>query len=104
MVELESIGVNKILYKKGIVMNQRELIQLMNQWQSTEPALYKTNIKRLASLKGIKPKDIESALNVPNSTAKSYTNIGHPARIEFLTALKLAELLGVEVKKFLENN
>lgn len=85
-------------------MNQKELINLIECWNNTPPALYKANIRRLASLKGIKPKDIESALNVPNSTAKSYTNVGHPARIEFLTALKLAKLLGVEIKKFLENN
>jgi hypothetical protein len=86
------------------IMNQQELISLMEQWQNTNPSIYKSNIKRLAGIKGIKPKQIESALQVPNSTAKSYTNIGHPARIEFLTALKLAELLETNVEKFLENN
>lgn len=84
-------------------MNQIELIQLMEQWKNTEPKLYKTNIKRLCDIKGVKPRHVESALNVPNSTAKSYTTLSHPARIEFLTALKLAELLKVEVEKFLEN-
>jgi hypothetical protein len=40
---------------------------------------------------------------VPYNSARSYTNICHTARIEFLTALKLAELLNVEIEKFLEN-
>ena len=35
-------------------MNQKELIQLMEQWQETEPAIYKSNIKRLCDNKGIK--------------------------------------------------
>ncbi len=85
-------------------MEQRELIQLIEKWNSTEPTLYKTNIKQLADIKGIKPRHIESALSVPNSTARSYTNINHPARIEFLTGLKLAELLETSIEKFLEIN
>ncbi len=84
-------------------MDQRELIKLIEQWDSTEPIIYKTNIKRLAKNKGIKPRHIEASLNVKNTTARSYTNINHPAKIEFLTALKLAELLETEIEKFLEN-
>lgn len=85
-------------------MNKKDLIELIERWNNATPALYKTNIKRLAHIKGIKPKDIGASLNVPITTAKSYTYVGHPARIEFLTALKLAELLDVQVQEFLEEN
>lgn len=85
-------------------MDQKELIQLIKIWNSTEPTIYKTNIKQMADIKGVKPRHIEAALNVPNSTARSYTNINHPARIEFITALELAELLETEIKTFLEKN
>ncbi len=84
-------------------MDQRELIKLIEQWDSTEPIIYKTNIKKIANDKGIKPRHIEANLKVKNTTARSYTNINHPAKIEFLTALKLAELLETEIEKFLEN-
>lgn len=84
-------------------MNQKELIQLIEQWENTSPALYKVNIKTIADQKGIKPKDIETALQVTYNSARSYTNASHTARIEFLTALKLAELLQVNIEKFLEN-
>jgi hypothetical protein len=84
-------------------MNQKEWIKLIEQWESTNPALYKTNIKAIADNKGIKPKQIETALNVSYNAARSYTNMSHTARIEFLTALKLAELLSVNVENFLEN-
>lgn len=84
-------------------MNQKELIQLMEQWQDTEPVIYKAKIKHLCDNKGIKPRQIETALNVSYNAARSYTNASHTARIEFLTALKLAELLNVEVKDFLKN-
>jgi hypothetical protein len=88
---------------EGERMDQKYLIQLMEQWHHTDPALYKANIKRLCDDKDIKPRHIESALNVPNSAAKSYVSIKHLARIEFLTALKLAEMLEVKVENFLEN-
>jgi len=82
-------------------MNQHELIQLMERWQQTEPAIYKVNIKVICDSKGIKPKQIEEGLQVPYNSARSYTNASHTARIEFITALKLAELLGVKVEEFL---
>jgi len=83
-------------------MNQKELIKLIEQWQETNPAIYKTNIKVICDSKGIKPRQIEEALQVLYNTARSYTNASHTARIEFLTALKLAELLSVQVEKFLK--
>ena len=83
-------------------MNQKELIQLMEQWQETEPSTYKTNIKRLCDQKNIKPKQIEETLKVNYNSARSYTNASHTARIEFLTALKLAEMLEVNVEEFLK--
>lgn len=83
-------------------MNQKELIRLMERWQDMNPAIYKTNIKAVCDSKGIKPRQIEEALQVPYNTARSYTNASHSARIEFLTALKLAELLSVQVEKFLK--
>lgn len=85
-------------------MNQAELIQLMERWQQTDPALYKANIKIICDSKGIKPRHIEEALQVSYNSARSYTNASHAARIEFLTGLKLAELLDVKVEKFLEEN
>jgi len=88
---------------EGDRMDQKELIKLIEQWESTEPNIYKTNIKKIANDKGIKPRHIEASLNVINTTARSYTNVNHPAKIEFLTALKLAELLETEIEKFLEN-
>lgn len=85
-------------------MGQKELIKLIEKWESTYPIIYKTNIKKLAEIKGVKPRHIESALEVVNNTARSYTNVGHIARIPFLIGLKLAELLEVDIEKFLENN
>lgn len=85
-------------------MEQKELIELMEQWEQTEPIIYKANIKAICQLKGIKPRHIVKALQIPITTAKSFTNLSHKARIEFITALKLAELLKENIKKFLENN
>ena len=87
-----------------IQSNQTKIIKFMEQWQQHNPALYKANIKAICDTKGIKPRHIQEALQVPYNTVKSYTNVAHTARIEFLTALKLAELLSVNVEKFLENN
>ena len=84
-------------------MNQSELIQLITQWEQTDPIIYKSNIKSLCHLKGIKPRHLESTLNISNSMAKSFTNLSHKARIEFKTALQLAELLQVDVTDFLKN-
>ncbi len=83
-------------------MNQKELIQLMEQWQEIEPAIYKLNIKRLCDNKGIKPRHIEESLQVTYNSARSYTNSSHTARIEFLTALKLAEMLEINIEEFLK--
>ena len=85
-------------------LNQAELINLITQWQHSDPAIYKANIKDICDSKSIKPKQIQEYLNIPYNSARSYTNAAHPARIEFITALKLAELLGVNVEEFLKNN
>ena len=82
-------------------MNQAELIQLIEQWYRASPVVYKANIKAVCDSKGIKPRHIQEALQVSYSSARSYTNASHAARIEFLTALKLAEFLGIKVEKFL---
>ena len=83
-------------------MNQSELIKLIEIWQRADPSKYKTNIKAICHSKSIKPKQIEEYLQVPYNSARSYINPSHLARIEFITALKLAELLGVRIEKFLE--
>lgn len=85
-------------------MEQKELLQLIEQWEQTDPIIYKANIKRISYLKGVKPRHIVKALNIPVTTAKSYTSLTHKARIEFRTALQLAELLDVDVKEFLKND
>lgn len=83
-------------------MEQKELLQLIEQWEQTDPIIYKANIKRISYFKGVKPRHIVKALNVPVTTAKSYTSLTHKARIEFRTALQLAELLDVNIKDFLK--
>lgn len=87
----------------NLQLNQKQLINLIEQWQQTNPAIYKTNIKKIADSQNIKPKKLEELLQVSYHAARSYTNPSHIARIEFITALKLAELLGVMVTDFLEN-
>ena len=84
-------------------LNQQKLIELIEQWQNTNPAIYKTNIKKIADSQNIKPRQLERLLQVSYHAARSYTNPAHIARIEFITALKLAELLGVKVADFLKN-
>lgn len=84
-------------------MNQKELIQLIEQWNDTEPAIYKTNIKIMSDLKGIRPRHIKEGLNISDSMTRSFLNVSHKARIEFLMALKLAEFLKCDVKDFLKN-
>jgi hypothetical protein len=84
-------------------LNQNELIELIDKWETTSPILYKTNIKAIADQKGIKPRHVETALNVSYNAARSYTNASHTARIEFKTGLKLAELLNVNIEDFLKN-
>lgn len=84
-------------------MDQKELIVLMELWQQTEPSIYKTNIRAICDSKGVKPRQIEESLHVTYNSARSYLNTSHTARIEFLTALKLANMLGVSVTDFLEN-
>lgn len=84
-------------------LDQQQLIELMEQWHNTDPAIYKTNIKKIADSQNIKPRQIEKMMQVNYHTARSYTNTVHPARIEFITALKLANMLGVSVQDFLEN-
>ena len=93
-----------ILYNRGDYMQlQQEYIQLIKQWESTESAIYKTNIKVICDLNDIKPKQIESGINVSYDVARSLTNASHKARIPFLIALKLAKYLKVDIEKFLEN-
>jgi len=82
--------------------NQKELIQLIEIWIDTDPTVYKANIKRLCDENNIKPKQIEIALQVTYNAARSYTNASHTARIEFLTALKLAEMLEINIEEFLK--
>jgi transcriptional regulator with XRE-family HTH domain len=82
--------------------NQKELIQLIEIWNNIYPMTYKTNIKRLCDEKNIKPKQIAEVLQVTYNSARSYTNASHTARIEFLTALKIAEMLEVNIEEFLE--
>jgi hypothetical protein len=76
-------------------LNQQQLIQLIEQWQQTNPSIYKTNLKRICDSKNIKPRQLEKLMQVNYNTARSYTNAVHPARIEFITALKLANMLGL---------
>jgi len=83
-------------------VEQKELLQLIQQWEQTDPTIYKASIKRISHLKGIKPRHIVEALQIPISTVKSFTNVSHKARIEFKTALQLAELLQVDLKAFLK--
>lgn len=84
-------------------MEQKELIQLIEKWESIEPIIYKTNIKNICEHRGKTTRDIESYFNISFNTARSYINPSHSARIPFLTGLKLAEFLGIDVDKFLEN-
>lgn len=81
---------------------QAEYLQLIEKWDNTEPSLYKTNIKSICDSKGVKPKQIELEMNLSYETARSLTNAAHKARIPFLTALKLAEYLKIDIEKFLE--
>lgn len=83
-------------------MEQKEILKLIEQWEQTDPAVYKANIKAICHLKGIKPRHIVEALQIPLTTVKSFTNVSHKARIEFKTALQLAELLQVDIKEFLK--
>jgi hypothetical protein len=83
-------------------MNQHELIQLIEQWENTSPALYKANIKAIADQKGIRPRYIKEALKLSDSMTRSILNVSHKARIEFLTALKLAEYMQEDIKNFLK--
>lgn len=83
-------------------MEQKELLELINQWERTEPTVYKANIKAICHLKGVKPRHIVEALQIPITTAKSFTHVLHKSRIELKTALQLAELLEVNIKDFLK--
>lgn len=83
-------------------MNQAELIELMEKWQETDPALYKQNIRKLCEERKIYPAKLAKLLGIKYSTAKSYFYQNHPSKIEFLTALKIAELLKVDVREFLK--
>jgi hypothetical protein len=88
---------------EGDKMNQKELIELIEQWQQTDPQIYKTNIKAICFKKGIKPRHIISGLNISDAMSRSILNASHKARIEFITALKLAEFLQCDVKDFIKN-
>lgn len=83
---------------------QKEYIQLMKQWQDTEPVVYKTNIKRLCDIKGVKPRHIVDSLNITRNKAVSLINPSHKGKVEFYDALRLAELLSIDVENFLANN
>ncbi len=74
-------------------MDQKELIQLIEKWNTTEPALYKSNIKHISEFKNIKPRHIREGLQISDSMTRSILNVSHKARSEFITALKLAEFL-----------
>ena len=85
-------------------MNQQQILLLIEQWQHTDPKHYKANIKYLCRVKGVTYNQIMPALNVGYETARSYYNVVHRSKIDFLVALKLAELLGVDVELFLEDH
>jgi DNA-binding Xre family transcriptional regulator len=82
-------------------INQIELITLIEQWQTTDPTIYKTNIKAICSKNNVKPRHIKEGLNISDAMTRSILNVSHKARIEFITALKLAEYLKCDVKDFL---
>ena len=82
--------------------NQYEILELMEKWYNTEQSKYKANIYRIYKVKRLKPKDIITAMQVGSNTAKSYICAAHPARLEFITALKLAEFLEVDIERFLD--
>lgn len=84
-------------------MEQKELIQLIEKWESTEPIIYKTNIKHICEHKNKTTRDIESFFQISFNTARSYINSSHTARIPFLIGLKLADYLEIDIEKFLEN-
>jgi DNA-binding Xre family transcriptional regulator len=84
-------------------MNQSEIINLIDQWQQTDPQIYKTNIKAICFKKGIKPRHLKEGLNISDAMTRSILNASHKARIEFINALKLAEFLQCDVKDFLKN-
>jgi hypothetical protein len=88
---------------EGDLMEQKELVQLIEKWESTEPIIYKTNLKNICKHKGKTIRDIESFFNISFNTARSYINPSHTARIPFLIGLKLAEFLEINVEKLLEN-
>ncbi len=83
-------------------MTQKELLQLIEKWENTEPIIYKTNIRVMCKKKNIKPKNIVEILNIPVTTAKSYTSLTNTSKISFKIALQLAELLEIDIKKLLE--
>lgn len=89
--------------QNNLQLSQQQLINLMEQWHNTDPAIYKTNIKKIADSQNIKPKKLKELLQVSYHAARSYTNPAHIARIEFITALKLANMLNVSVTDFLKN-
>lgn len=80
---------------------QSELIPIIEEWYNTEPSKYKANIYQFYRQHKMKPIDLVTAFNISINTAKSYICASHPARIEFITALKLAEFMGVDLKYFL---
>lgn len=83
--------------------NQKELIQLIEKWESADPIIYKTNIKNICEQQNKTSRDIEAYFNISFNTVRSFLNPSHPARIPFLMGLKLAELLETKIENFLEN-
>lgn len=84
-------------------MTQAEILQLIKDYNTTDRAIIKANLKRLMIDYNIKAGDIISLGYKPNNVY-AWTNKGSINIPMFDQALSIAVNFDFDVKKFLENN
>ena len=84
-------------------MTQAEILQLIKNYNTTDRAIIKANLKRLMIDYNIKSADIIQLGYKPNNVY-AWTNKGCNNIPMFEQALSIAVKFNFNVKKFLENN
>lgn len=82
-------------------MNQAEILELINTYNSIDRTIIKVNLKRLMTGHSIKPGDIIS-LGYAKNNVYSWTSKSSPNIPLFEQALNIATVFNFNVKEFLK--
>ena len=84
------------------LQEQQELEQLINQYNSTDSAIIKQNIIKFIDASGLKNQYIADRMNLNIQTIYLYRQPQKKTNIDFITALKLCNVLGIGITELIK--